>query len=258
MLILLVIVGILISACAAADFPESSEIQGESLGTYGSGSNDSNREVYKSAGPNEDAPVDAVSALSDTEITPAELEGVLFMREEEKLARDVYLQLAEQWGMNIFSNIASSEATHMDAVLSLIDLFGAEDPVQNNSLGAFANQDLQSLYDGLLTTGNASLADALIVGGAVEESDILDLQKYLEGTANSAVIMVYQNLLMGSINHLASFARTYERQTGQAYQPQYLSQDAFTELISQSGSAGRGGGQGYGMNDASQGRGQNH
>ena len=43
------------------------------------------------------------------------------MREEEKLARDVYLTLYDIWGTPAFNNIASSEQTHMDAVLMLID-----------------------------------------------------------------------------------------------------------------------------------------
>jgi len=84
----------------------------------------------------------------------------------------------------------------------------------------------------LLVSGSISLSDALLVGGAIEEIDILDLQKYLNETSNSAVIEVYENLLRGSINHLNSFVRNYERQTGETYQPQFLSQEEYQELIS--------------------------
>ncbi len=79
------------------------------------------------------------------------------MREEEKLARDVYLQVADLWGMNIFSNIARSEQTHMDSVLSLIDLFGAVDPVGDRARDEFANQDLQALYNDLVSQGGLSV-----------------------------------------------------------------------------------------------------
>lgn len=183
-------------------------------------------------GPGEEIHQATISALSDTDLSLAEIEGILFMREEEKLARDVYIYLADMWNMNIFSNISNSENTHMEAVLTLIDLSNLEDPVQENDLGVFANQDLQTLYDDLTTTGSQSLADALLVGGAIEEIDILDLQKYLEQTSNSAVIEVYQNLLRGSINHLNSFVRNYERQTGETYQPQFLSQEEYQEILS--------------------------
>ena len=163
-------------------------------------------------------------------LTDEEISGIVFMREEEKLARDVYLQLAELWGMNIFENIASSEDTHMGAVLSLIDMAGGEDPVEGFGQGEFLNQDLQELYFDLIERGNQSLAEALLVGAAIEEIDILDLQMYLAETDNGSIREVYQNLLKGSINHLNSFVRTYERQTGNEYQPQFLSEEAFQEL----------------------------
>jgi hypothetical protein len=195
-------------------------------------------------GPGEETHQATIAALSDTELSTIELEGIAFMREEEKLARDVYIQLADLWNMNIFSNISRSEDTHMEAVKTLIDLFGFEDPVQDNEVGVFTDPILQDLHDELMVSGSISLANALLVGGAIEEIDILDLQKYLNETSNSAVIEVYENLLRGSINHLNSFVRNYERQTGETYQPQFLTQEEYLELISLgsgSNSAGRSG-----------------
>ncbi|MDP2030099.1 MAG: DUF2202 domain-containing protein [Thiobacillus sp.] len=54
------------------------------------------------------------------ESLPGGKTDLLFMREEEKLARDVYLTLYETWGLAVFSNIASSEQSHMDALLKLL------------------------------------------------------------------------------------------------------------------------------------------
>ncbi len=51
------------------------------------------------------------------------------LREEEKLARDVYLYLYTHWNQWIFSNIAKSEQQHMDAVKGLLDKYDIEDPV---------------------------------------------------------------------------------------------------------------------------------
>jgi hypothetical protein len=204
--------------------------------------------------PEQEVHSDTISSLSDGEATSAELEGLIYMREEEKLARDVYLQLGGQWDFRAFENIASSESTHMDAVLGLIQLFGAEDPVGDNPPGVFEDQELQALYSELVERGNQSLPEALLVGGAIEEIDILDLQEYLAGTQDAAIREVYGNLLQGSINHLASFARTYERQTGESYQPQYLTQQTYLDLISQAAVMGSGGGS-RGMNASPQGRG---
>lgn len=205
-------------------------------------------------GPGDEIHQATISALSDTELSQSEIDGLVFMLEEEKLARDVYIFLADAWSMNVFANISNSEQAHMDAVLTLINLFEAQDPVQNNGLGEFTNQDLQTLYDELTAKGNLSLADAMMVGGAIEEIDILDLQNYLAQTSNSAVIEVYENLLRGSINHLQAFVRTYERQTGEIFQPQFLSQEEYQELLSLSTASNSA--ESRGMNAAPNGKGQ--
>ena len=78
------------------------------------------------------------------ELTDYEIEALLFMREEEKLARDVYLAMYEVWGTPIFSNIAGSEQAHMDAVAYLLEAYGLEDPVAGNPNGIFENDELQA------------------------------------------------------------------------------------------------------------------
>jgi hypothetical protein len=183
----------------------------------------------------------AVDTLSD-----AEIEGILYMREEEKLARDVYLTLYETWGISIFQNIAKSESTHMDAVKTLIERYDLVDPAQDKGVGVFDNATLQQLYDQLVAQGSQSLGDALRVGAAIEEIDILDLQAHIAETSQADIQSVYENLLAGSYNHLRSFASTLSRQTGETYQPQYLDQDAYEAIVSESIERGRGRGRGRG------------
>ena len=65
----------------------------------------------------------ALNPIPADELSPVEIEGILFMREEEKLARDVYLKLYDRWELPIFRNIANSEATHMEAIKTLIDRY---------------------------------------------------------------------------------------------------------------------------------------
>jgi hypothetical protein len=186
-------------------------------------------------------------------VSAAEIAGLLFMREEEKLARDVYTAMYELWGMNIFNNIAASEQMHIDAVLNLLAVHNIPDPAADNETGQFTNQALQSLYDELIATGSQSLDAALTVGAAIEEIDILDLDERINGTANADIIAVYENLRSGSENHLRSFVSTYERQTGTAYQPQYLDQTAYEMILSNTTAQGRG----HGENEAGQGNGSN-
>jgi hypothetical protein len=170
------------------------------------------------------------SQIGTGELSDSEAAGILFMREEEKLARDVYLTLYEEWGLGVFENIATSEATHMEAVKALIDRYGLQDPAAGMDIGEFTNPELQSLYNELVEMGSQSLVEALKVGAAIEEIDILDLQQHITETDNADVQRVYENLMQGSRNHLRAFTSTLERQ-GETYQPQYLDQGAFDEIV---------------------------
>jgi hypothetical protein len=148
--------------------------------------------------------------------------ALLYMREEEKLAHDVYLTLYTKWDTSIFQNISQSEQTHTDAIKALIERYNLTDPA-SNTVGVFTNPNIQSLYTSLVAQGTHSLSEALNVGAAIEEIDILDLEKDLAGTDNTDIQQVFSNLKSGSYNHLRAFTSTIYRQTGETYQPQYLS-----------------------------------
>jgi len=147
---------------------------------------------------------------SVVQLTVAEENHILYMREEEKLARDVYLTLYEQWGAEIFANISESEQQHMDAIENLITRNELVDPVVNNAVGEFTNSDFAELYDELVKAGEVSLEEALKVGITIEELDIVDLQDALKETEMLAVERVFQNLLNGSYNHLDAFQRALD------------------------------------------------
>ena len=129
---------------------------------------------------------------------------LLFMREEEKLALDIYQALYEKWQVRIFDKIASSEKRHFDAVGTLITRYELSDPAKP-AAGEFTNPDLQFLYADLYTKGMTSLVDALEVGVIIEEKDIEDLKAAIAITDNKDILIVYGNLLSGSLNHLAAF-----------------------------------------------------
>lgn len=180
------------------------------------------------------------------DLTPSEINGLLFMREEEKLARDVYLTFHEQYSTNVFTNIAGSEQVHTDAVLILLERYDITDPVGDNPIGVFVNEDLQTLYDELIASGTESEANALYVACAIEEIDILDLEEHMSHTAYKDIEMVYQHLLDGSGNHMRAFVPKWEQLTGEIYEPRFMSEEAFDEIMSASGPGNGGGGGGNG------------
>ena len=137
-------------------------------------------------------------------LTDSEKATMIYIREEEKIARDVYIKMYELWGATIFSNISVSEQRHMDAVLNLLVKYGVPDPAEGKAVGEFTD-DFQPLYDWLISWGDDSLLDAFLVGQYIEEMDISDLQAAIAETTKADLDNVYGNLLNGSFNHLDAF-----------------------------------------------------
>jgi len=163
------------------------------------------------------------------DLTEIEERGIIYVREEEKLAGDVYIYLYEMWGLRAFGNIVRAEQRHMDAMKVLIDRYGLEDPIIDET-GVFQNPRIQELYDGFIEEGSRSIESALRVGCAIEEMDMIDLIWWVANTDKDDIVFTYENLLKGSRNHLRVFVSMLE-QFGFEYSPQYLSQEEYDQII---------------------------
>ncbi len=159
----------------------------------------------------------------------AEIQTLTFMREEEKLACDVYLALNERWTHPVFANIATSEQQHMDTMRVMLERYQLPDPALP-TVGMFANAQLQAWYGDLIARGEQSLTEAFYVGAAIEEVDILDLEKAIAETRQADLRRAYQNLLAASGNHLRAFVRNIEAQ-GLVYEPQHLSVEQLEAIL---------------------------
>ena len=169
-------------------------------------------------------------------LTEAEVAGLMEMREEEKLAREVYLFLYEKFGYRVFSNISKSENAHASAVLYLISGYGLTDPTPVAAT-EFSNPLFSDLFKQLTEKGSESLVEALKTGAFIEERDIADLQRLLEGTQSENIKRVYGNLLSASKIHLRAFANSLKLQ-GETYSPTIISVEEYAEILGESGFAG--------------------
>ena len=173
-----------------------------------------------------------LATLPIEDLSVAEQESLAFMREEEKLAHDVYIQLDSLWRgyTRVFGNIANSEASHTESVRQLLVRYSLPDPTATLAAGVFQNTTLQNLYTQLVGAGSVSLVDGLKVGAAIEEIDMIDLNKALLETDNQDITLVYQNLLKGSRNHLRSFVSNLAKQ-GVTYVPQYMAEVDYLAIV---------------------------
>lgn len=167
---------------------------------------------------------------SSVPLTQKENDDLRFLREEEKLARDVYLFSYDKYQISVFNSISRSEQTHMDSVLSLLNKYGIPDPA-SPQVGVFVNQDLQSLYNSLIAQSNISSIEALKVGATIEDLDINDIDHFIANTTKSDLLSVYDNLTCGSKNHIRSFTSQLTI-NGVTYIPQFISLEYYNIILS--------------------------
>lgn len=169
------------------------------------------------------------SPAASVPLTADQKSDLLFMLEEEKLARDTYIAMEAAWSTTQFANIKNSEQTHMNRIADLLQ--ANKVPYLILPEGQFANQALQDLYDQFMVDGAQSEANALRIGATIEDLDIVDLQERMDATANASVDAVYSNLQCGSRNHLRSYVGAITA-AGGSYAPQFLSQAEYDAILS--------------------------
>lgn len=167
-----------------------------------------------------------------TTLTQVEVQSLIHMREEEKLARDVYTKLYEKWGLITFERIARGEQRHMDMVKYLLLKYDLQDPIKSDAIGSFTDPEMKKLYKELVSKGEKSLLSALMVGATIEDLDIYDLEKTIKETKHGDIKDVYSMLLMrGSENHMRAFYNQIKLNGGY-YKAQYISQKRLEEILS--------------------------
>lgn len=194
----------------------------------------------------------SMSSLDATEVS-----HLTFMREEEKLARDVYLTFAEMYpDQAVFSRIATiSEQTHTDALREKLSQYNLPDPNPDtnnlpDSLGIFTGDEwgwyFTEKYTQFVNMGTNSELDALYVGAFIEELDMNDIivcpsvmveagygnSCGLDYTDERPMINTYRSLVDGSENHLRAYVGQIEAIIGYGnYEAQYLSQEEVDAII---------------------------
>ncbi|MEZ4906596.1 MAG: DUF2202 domain-containing protein [Saprospiraceae bacterium] len=162
-------------------------------------------------------------------ITTEEAELLKYMREEEKLARDVYIYFFNKYNAQVFQNISKSEQRHMEKILCLLDYYEIEDPALAEE-GEFTNAHIKELYDALIAAGDVSLLEAYKVGATIEDVDIKDLEDYSLQTENPAILDIFSNLTCGSRNHMRAFYPLVISEGGE-YTAQYITQEELEAII---------------------------
>jgi len=182
----------------------------------------------------------------------AEETHLIFMREEEKLARDVYLTLGKEYkDLKVFSRIDDAEQKHTDTMADMLALYGIEDPSTSDKIGVFTGEDygwyFTEKYNYLVAKAEDGLK-ALYVGALIEELDMHDIAECpvviqetygygeygcgLAYTEETTIRRAYESLIDGSGSHLRAYVKAIEDVIGDGnYVAQYLPQGVVDSIL---------------------------
>ena len=163
-------------------------------------------------------------------VSPAERYGLVQLRQEMKLARDVSWALYNRWQQPAFLNSANAQQAQMDTMKALLDKYGIADPVVDNTPGIFMDPHYLELYNAMAAKGMTSLGNAMSVGATVEERAIYTVNNIMATADNDDMQAVYLNMMAGSRNYLRVFVGMMAGQ-GMYYNPQYISHDEMEEIM---------------------------
>ncbi len=198
--------------------------------------------------------------VSAATLDHAEETHLVFMREEEKLARDVYLTFAQMYpNQPVFQTIAtSSEQTHTDTMRDKLAQYNIADPnPDTNNLpasigiytGAVYGPYFTEKFSTLTSLGMQSELHSLYVGALIEELDMHDIVECpkaivetdpaieeggcgLNYTDEKPLKNAYSSLIDGSESHLRSYVGQIEAVIGVGnYQAQYLTQEQVDAIL---------------------------
>jgi len=172
-----------------------------------------------------------VEEIETEELTQNEIDDLSFLREEEKLARDVYIYSYNKYQIEVFNSISNSEQMHMNSVLNLMNIYGIPDSA-STEIVVFNNQDLQEIYDNLIIQSDISSLEALTVGAIIEDLDINDIDHFINNTTKEDILTVYDKLTCGSKNHIRSYTNQLEN-NGITYIPQFISIEYYNSILNE-------------------------
>jgi hypothetical protein len=184
--------------------------------------------VAGAAGAVESLP--AAPRSSSAPLSPSDRSTLLYVSEQEKLARDLYAALSETWRLDVFHTTSGSEDIHADALRTLLGRYKLPDPALGLSRGEFSREDLAERYDDLMARGRFSPVEALKAAASVEELEIEDMGARLLHVQAPEIQSVLESVVASDKHHLRSLVVAL-RKLGHTYTPVRLPREQFELII---------------------------
>lgn len=136
-------------------------------------------------------------------LTIAEQNDLLYMIEKEKMMRNIYKTMFQEYNVELFQSIYQAKESHLSLLSSKIDKYDVHNPLVYSAENEFENSSLQLVYDDFLAKKLIYEIEALNFVKNMEERHI----NYVETTVsqvdgNDDIVSVYNVILLGSQAHL--------------------------------------------------------
>lgn len=182
---------------------------------------------------------DGTSMMTRANITPVmeatspltadETEFLYAIREDEKIAHDVYAAFSALYpAAKTISKIMTAESSHISAAEAVLDYYEIEYPPLSDT-GIFEDADRQALYNDLITKGT-TLIKAYGTMALMEEETVYAYKSIQNQLTNSNLSLLLSQLIKASSNHLRATVRQVVK-LGGSYSPAYLSDEEYQTII---------------------------
>jgi len=165
------------------------------------------------------------------DLSDLEIDGIRFIREEEKASKDYVLSMDILFDENLLDQLYEVERTHYQAGLFAIEKYGLADPTSGKARGNFTSPNIQAFYDTAISDGQGGTSDAIHAAARLQEASYVTITNQLNRVANNRDLrMVYHALATATRNHIRlTISRLDE--LGLTYEPRFLSVSDFQDII---------------------------
>ncbi len=161
------------------------------------------------------------------QITETEAGDLQLLREEEKLARDLFRDWSDR--SELFGAVAHSKQLHFEIVGALLQRHQVTDRTLGGE-GLYVFPQLQTLHQELLARGGSTELEALAAGAELHERDLVGLEEAAGRSQLEDVRASLAEIQRGARNHLRGCVEELALQ-GVDYAPRLLSPEAFAAII---------------------------
>lgn len=183
---------------------------------------------------------DGISTLTRASVAPVltvtdslsadEIEFQFALREDEKMARDLYTVFAAKYSTAPqIDRIAAAENSHIACVEAVLDYYEISYPAMTAAAGLFEDAKRQAIYNELADK-SGTLLEVYATMAAVEEESVSAYKSVQSEITNENIALVITNMIKASSNHLKA-AVCQIIAGGGTYTPLYLSAEEFGTIV---------------------------